>query len=108
MHIPYSRICQIKNDECLCDDNQKKLCSHFQLVPDIQAIREDFLRRRKEHETNHKMQDVIDKFIKEKKLKPGASATAYNEKGEKVYYKSIEDFLEQVYLHLRKNSFIKF
>jgi len=108
MRIPYIRACQIRNDECVCSEEQKKLCSNFQLVPDTKTIREDFLRRRKEHETNHKMQDVIDKFIKEKKLKPGAPATAYNEKGKKVYYKSIEDFLEQVYLHLRKNSFIKF
>jgi len=108
MHIPYSRICQIKNDECLCDDNQKKLCSHFQLIPDIQAIRDNFLRIKKDFETNRKMQDVIDQFIKEKKLKPGAPVTAYNEKGEKVYYKSMEDFIEQLLLHLRKNSFIKF
>lgn len=108
MRIPYIKVCQIKNDECLCSEEQKNLCSHFQLVPDTKTIRENFLKIKKEYETNHKMQDVIDKFIKEKKLKPGSPITAYNEKGEKVYYKSIEDLIEQVLLHLRKNSFIKF
>lgn len=107
MHIPYIKSCKIKNDECLCSEDQKKLCSNFQLIPDTKIIKENFLKR-KEYEKNRKMQDVINQFIKEKKLKPGAPVTAYNEKGEKVYYKSIEDFIEQLLLHLRKNSLIKF
>ena len=26
-------ICILKNDECLCDDEQKKLCSNHKILP---------------------------------------------------------------------------
>ena len=106
MHIPYKRTCLIINDECLCDETQKKLCSHYQLVPDTNQIKENFHNKIKKYIEIKNMNDTIEEFIKEQKLKSNTEIKIIKEDNSRIYT-TIEKVVENFYKFLKKKSYVK-
>lgn len=90
-------ICILKNDECLCDDEQKKLCSNHKILP------KNELKQKAEQKIMH---DTIKEFIDTKNLKN--SRLELVTKDGKMVYTSVEDFVKQYHIFLKKSSYLKF
>jgi len=106
MRIPYIKKCILINDECLCDNEQKKLCSNHQLVLDSEKIRENLKIKLKQINKERKMYEKVDEFLANEKLKANQKIKIITKDGI-ILYVTLEAFLDKYNIFLRKNSLIK-
>lgn len=103
MKIPYITKCTLLNDDCLCDEEQQKICSNFQIVPDLVKIKENL--NKKINQTN-KLEEKVNEFVSNEKITPNQKIKVIKKEG-KTEYITIESLFDKYNKFLRKNSLIK-